>query len=92
MVIETPGIQDVNEILKAKISAYVYIWFKGLAEPHVPRQVFEIGEHVERKAIVRRVMDERTGCLSLLGKLYGGEMRSRDGEKAETSEKRPRLG
>lgn len=80
----------LNERLKAK-RANVYIMFKGLAEAQAPRRDFEIGEHVERKAIVRRVIDERTGDLTLFGELWGGELLG-DGEKAQTSKKRPRLG
>ncbi|CAH2033755.1 unnamed protein product [Thlaspi arvense] len=74
VAIET-GIEDVepsNKRLNAK-SANVYITFKGLTELRVFKRVFEIGEHVERKAIVRRVIDEHTGNLTLLGKLCGGQ-------------------
>ncbi|KAG7655352.1 Protein MS5 [Arabidopsis suecica] len=60
-----------NERLKA-YRAHFYITFKGLAEPRAPRQVFEIGEHLERQAIVRRVMGHR-GDLTLKGKLCGGQ-------------------
>ncbi|XP_048620053.1 UPF0725 protein At1g23970-like [Brassica napus] len=48
-----------KERLKGK-SAHVYITFKGLDEPQAPRQSFEFGEHVERRAIVRRVICEST--------------------------------
>ncbi|CAA7036076.1 unnamed protein product [Microthlaspi erraticum] len=85
VAIET-GIEDVeppNERLKAK-SAHVYIIFKGLAEARALRRVFEIGEHVERKAIVRRVIDDK-GYLTLTGKLCGGQ--STD---TRTCKKRPR--
>ncbi|CAH2033744.1 unnamed protein product [Thlaspi arvense] len=76
VAIET-GIEDVepsneNERLNAK-SVNVYITYKGLTELQVFKHVFEIGEHVERKAIVRRVIDEHTGNLTLLGKLCGGQ-------------------
>ncbi|KAG7592781.1 Protein MS5 [Arabidopsis thaliana x Arabidopsis arenosa] len=73
VAIETANedVEPPNERLKAK-SAHVYITFKGLAEPRAPRRVFEIGEHVERQAIVRRVMNH-TGYLTLKGKLCGGQ-------------------
>lgn len=73
VAIET-GIEDVeppNERLKAK-SANVYIMFKGLEEARALRRVFEIGKHIERKAIVRRVIDD-SGFLTLQGKLCGGQ-------------------
>ncbi|XP_020866285.1 UPF0725 protein At1g23960 [Arabidopsis lyrata subsp. lyrata] len=71
VAIET-SIEDAlpNERLKAK-SANVYILFKGLEEPRVPQQVFVTGMDVERKAIIRRVMDD-AGYLTLVGKLCGG--------------------
>ncbi|KAG7592780.1 Protein MS5, partial [Arabidopsis thaliana x Arabidopsis arenosa] len=73
VVVETANedVEPPNERLKAK-SVHVYITFKGLAEPRAPRRVFENGEHVERQAIVRRVMDH-TGNLTLEGKLCGGQ-------------------
>ncbi|XP_010477703.1 PREDICTED: UPF0725 protein At1g23970-like isoform X2 [Camelina sativa] len=67
----TGDVEPPNERLKAK-SVNVYIMFKGLAEPRAPQRVFEIGVDIERKAIVRRVMDE-DGYLSLVGKLCGGQ-------------------
>ncbi|CAE5958386.1 unnamed protein product [Arabidopsis arenosa] len=73
VVVETANedVEPPNERLKAK-SVHVYITFKGLAEPQAPRRIFENGEHVERQAIVRRVMDH-TGNLTLEGKLCGGQ-------------------
>ncbi|CAA0382986.1 unnamed protein product [Arabidopsis thaliana] len=56
-------VQPPNRRLKSK-SLHVYITFKGLAKAPIGD---EIGEHVERKAIVRRVIDERSGHLTLLG-------------------------
>ncbi|CAN8291041.1 unnamed protein product [Cochlearia groenlandica] len=50
-------VQPPNERLKAKC-ANVYITFKGLAKG-------SIGKDVERNVIVRRVIDERTGYLTL---------------------------
>ncbi|CAA0251176.1 unnamed protein product [Arabidopsis thaliana] len=73
--------------------AHVYITFTGL--PKSPRLV-EIGEHVERKAIIRRVIDD-SGYLTLLGKFWSGkdtEQRSKtrqSEEKVESSQKRSRL-
>ncbi|XP_024008728.1 UPF0725 protein At1g23970 [Eutrema salsugineum] len=94
VAIET-AIEDVEspkERLNAKI-AHVYIKFKGLAEPQVPRQVFEIGEHVERKAIVRRVISKHTGYLTLMGKLCGGTLKHPRVEiETESCKKRPCLG
>ncbi|CAL9216565.1 unnamed protein product [Arabidopsis halleri] len=95
VVIETKGENEdpPDKRLNAR-SAHVYITFKGLAKS--PRLV-EIGEHVERKAIIRRVIDD-SGYLTLLGKFWSGkdtEQRSKtrqSGEKVESSEKRPRLG
>ncbi|WZZ72315.1 hypothetical protein YC2023_083685 [Brassica napus] len=57
VVIETSAddSEPSKERLKGK-SAHVYITFKGLDEPQAPRQSFEFGEHVERRAIVRRVI------------------------------------
>ncbi|KAL1223892.1 hypothetical protein V5N11_007289 [Cardamine amara subsp. amara] len=83
----------LNERLKVK-RAILYIMFKGLKTPYAPRQVFEIGEHIERKVIVRRVLDERTGDLTLTGMLLGGKRPSKaleSGEQAQSSIKRPRL-
>lgn len=50
-----------NETLLA-IAENVYITFKGLP-------IASVGEleHVDRKVIVRRVIDERIGCITLLG-------------------------
>ncbi|CAH8253790.1 unnamed protein product [Arabidopsis lyrata] len=62
--------------------AHVYITFTGLAKS--PRLV-EIGEHVARKAIIRRVIDD-SGYLTLQGKFWSLQ----SGEKAESSQKRPR--
>ncbi|CAH2033747.1 unnamed protein product [Thlaspi arvense] len=67
VAIET-SIEDVepsNESLNAK-SANVYIIYKGLSELRVFELAFEIGEHIERKAIVRRVIHEDTGNLTLV--------------------------
>nr|VDC97635.1 unnamed protein product [Brassica rapa] len=74
VAIET-GIEEVeppNERLEAK-SANVYIKFKGMANVRYFRIIFEIGEHVERKAVVRRVLDEDSGYMTLLGKFCGGQ-------------------
>ncbi|CAL9216102.1 unnamed protein product, partial [Arabidopsis halleri] len=68
---DNEDVEPPNERLKAK-SVHVYITFKGLAEPRAPRRVFENGEHVERQAIGRRVMDH-TGNLTLEGKICGGQ-------------------
>ncbi|CAA0220701.1 UPF0725 protein [Arabidopsis thaliana] len=54
-----------NERLNAK-TAVVYITFKGLANARIAA-----GEHDERKAIIRRIFNEHTGHLSLLGDLIG---------------------
>ncbi|EOA38329.1 hypothetical protein CARUB_v10009830mg [Capsella rubella] len=73
VVVET-ATEDVElpiERLKTK-NANVYIMFKGMAELQAHRRVFEIGVDVERKAIVRRVMDN-SGDLFLTGKLCGGQ-------------------
>ncbi|KAF8085380.1 hypothetical protein N665_0668s0014 [Sinapis alba] len=74
VAIET-GIEEVeppNERLEAK-SANVYIKFKGMANVRYFRMIFEIGEHVERKVVVRRVLDEHSGYMTLLGKFCGGQ-------------------
>ncbi|WZZ04209.1 hypothetical protein YC2023_090130 [Brassica napus] len=81
VAIET-GIEEMeppNERLEAK-SANVYIKFKGMANVRYFRMIFEIGEHVERKAVVsivsidlRRVLDEDSGYMTLLGKFCGGQ-------------------
>ncbi|EFH68339.1 hypothetical protein ARALYDRAFT_311310 [Arabidopsis lyrata subsp. lyrata] len=44
----------------------VYITFKGLANARIAA-----GEHDERKAIIRRILNEHTGYLSLIGDLIG---------------------
>ncbi|EFH69572.1 hypothetical protein ARALYDRAFT_472658 [Arabidopsis lyrata subsp. lyrata] len=98
VAIETANedVEPPNERLKAK-SAHVYITFKGLAEPRAPRRVFENGEHVERQAIVRRVMDH-TGYLTLKGKLCGGEyikkrsLALKSGEESQDCKKQARVG
>ncbi|KAG7598557.1 Protein MS5 [Arabidopsis suecica] len=83
VVIETKGINEKapDKRLNAR-RAHVYITFTGLAKS--PRLV-EIGEHVARKAIIRRVIDD-SGDLTLLGKFWSLQ----SGEKAESSQKRPR--
>ncbi|KAJ0237354.1 hypothetical protein HA466_0247670 [Hirschfeldia incana] len=95
VIIETraDGSEPSKERLKAK-SAHVYITFKGLAEPRAPRQRFDVGKHVERRAIVRRVICESTGAMSLLGKLCGGKFTGKQrsvtrgsGEEAQSSKK-----
>ncbi|KAL0760138.1 hypothetical protein Bca101_076288 [Brassica carinata] len=95
VVIETSAddSEPSKERLNAK-SAHVYITFKGLAEPQAPRQSFKVGKHVERKAIVRRVICESTGEMSLLGKLCGGKFTGKQrsvtrgsGEEAQSSKK-----
>lgn len=45
------------------VGTYFYTTFKGLAMARIG----EIGEYVERKVIVRRVINEHTGYLTLLG-------------------------
>ncbi|CDY29462.1 BnaC05g32080D [Brassica napus] len=97
VAIET-GIEDVeppNERLKAT-RANVYIKFKGLANVCSPRMIFEIGEHVERKAVVRRVLD-KYGCLTISGKFCGGRSTQKqpsvalqNGKKIQSCKKRPR--
>ncbi|KAG2320913.1 hypothetical protein Bca52824_014126 [Brassica carinata] len=92
VVIETSADDSLpsKDRLKAK-SAHVYITFKGLAKPHAPRQIFEVGDHLERRAIVRRVICESTGEMSLLGKLCGGQKKGsvtrQSGEEAQSSKK-----
>ncbi|KAL0699942.1 hypothetical protein Bca4012_056064 [Brassica carinata] len=91
VVIETSADDSLpsKDRLKAK-SAHVYITFKGLAEPQAPRQSFKVGDHLERRAIVRRVICESTGEMSLLGKLCGGEFTGKQrssGEEAQSSKK-----
>ncbi|KAG7582556.1 Protein MS5 [Arabidopsis suecica] len=88
-------VQPPSRRLKAK-SAYVYITFKGLDKAPIGD---EIGEHVERKAIVRRVIDEYyftlLGGFSIGEKVLNtdqpvsGEDQALDNE--QSSEKRPRL-
>ncbi|KAL0760137.1 hypothetical protein Bca101_076287 [Brassica carinata] len=97
VAIET-GIEDVeppNERLKAT-RANVYIKFKGLANVCSPRMIFEIGEHVERKAVVRRVLD-KYGYLTISGKFCGGRSTQKqpsvalqNGKKIQSCKKRPR--
>jgi len=85
-----------NERLKA-YRAHVYITFKGLAEPRAHERVFEIGEHVERQAIVRRVMGHR-GDLTLKGKLCGGQyikkrsLALKSGKKSQKCKKQALVG
>ncbi|KAG7595511.1 Protein MS5 [Arabidopsis suecica] len=55
-----------NERLNAK-NAVVYITFKGLANVRIAAA----DEHDERKAIIRRILNEHTGYLSLIGDLIG---------------------
>ncbi|KAG2320914.1 hypothetical protein Bca52824_014127 [Brassica carinata] len=91
VVIETSADDSLpsKDRLKAK-SAHVYITFKGLAEPQAPRQSFKVGDHLERRAIVRRVICESTGEMSLLGKLCGGEFTGKQrssGEEGQSSKK-----
>ncbi|KAL0699938.1 hypothetical protein Bca4012_056060 [Brassica carinata] len=88
VAIET-GVEDVeppNERLKAK-SVIVYIKFKGMANVLTPMMIFESGEHVERKAVVRRVLDVRSGDMTLSGKFCGGQSTKK---KIQSSKKRPR--
>ncbi|EOA31051.1 hypothetical protein CARUB_v10014203mg [Capsella rubella] len=99
VAIETKeDVQPPNARLKAK-SAIVYITFKGLAEAEIGD---EIGEHVERKAIVRRVLDECSGYLTLRGGFSNGEkplhtaeqtvtLPSGEDQNLENECKRPRL-
>ncbi|XP_010460854.1 PREDICTED: UPF0725 protein At1g23970 [Camelina sativa] len=99
VAIETANgdVEPPIERLKAK-SANVYITFKGLEEPRAPRRLFEVGVDLERKAIVRRVIDEHTGDLKLVGKLCGGQYHKRPWlarqkrEETQSCEKRARLG
>ncbi|XP_056843300.1 UPF0725 protein At1g23970-like [Raphanus sativus] len=95
VVIETRADDSVpsKDRLKAK-SAHVYITFKGLSEPHAPRHSFKVGLHLERRAIVRRVICESTGAMSLLGKLCDGKftgkqrsVTSGSGDEAQSSKK-----
>ncbi|WZZ72314.1 hypothetical protein YC2023_083684 [Brassica napus] len=97
VAIET-GIEDMeppNERLKAT-RANVYIKCKGLANVCSPRMIFESGEHVERKAVVRRVLDE-DGYLTISGKFCGGQSTQKqpsvalhNEKKIQSSKKRPR--
>ncbi|VVB00847.1 unnamed protein product [Arabis nemorensis] len=84
-------VKQSNERLKAKC-ANIYITFTGLeTDPRID----EIGEHVERKAIVRRVISS-TGSLTLVGKLWSGKDTTKltrkhtptSGEKGQSSKKR----
>ncbi|KFK36064.1 hypothetical protein AALP_AA4G073200 [Arabis alpina] len=93
VVIET-DIKDAKPNVRLKANcANVYITFKGLDT--VPL-IDEIGKHVERKAIVRRVISP--GFLTLVGKHWSGkdtEKRSRtlkSEEKARRQRKRYRFG
>ncbi|CAA7022955.1 unnamed protein product [Microthlaspi erraticum] len=65
VAMETSNVEWPMERLNAR-EATVYIWFKGLA-------IRGAGQDVERKAIVRRVLDESTGYLSLKGDLCSRE-------------------
>ncbi|CAH8356878.1 unnamed protein product [Eruca vesicaria subsp. sativa] len=91
VAIET-GIEDVeppNERLKAT-SANVYIKFKGLANVLTRKMIFESGEHVERKAVVRRVLDKH-GHLTISGKFCGGQSTQKQPSVAlQSCKKRPR--
>lgn len=97
VAIET-GIEDVeplNERLKAT-SANVYIKFKGMANVLTRRMIFESGEHVERKVVVRRVLDKH-GYLTISGKFCGGRSTQKqpsvalqNGKKIQSCKKRPR--
>ncbi|XP_010501621.1 PREDICTED: putative UPF0725 protein At1g28500 [Camelina sativa] len=77
VVIETEE-EDQNppvERLNAR-RAHVYITFKGLAKsPRIDDH--EIGGHVERKAIIRRVIDAHSGCLNLKGSFWNDKDQSR---------------
>ncbi|XP_010468289.1 PREDICTED: UPF0725 protein At3g19520-like [Camelina sativa] len=90
-------VQPPNARLEAKC-AILYITFRGLAEAPIGD---EVGEHVERKAIVRRVLDERSEYLTLRGGFSIGEkalnteqpvsgVEALDDDE-QSSEKRPRL-
>ncbi|KAJ0253236.1 UPF0725 protein [Hirschfeldia incana] len=97
VAIET-GIEDVeppNERLKAT-RANVYIKFKGLANVLTHKMIFESGEHVERKAVVRRVLDKH-GSLTISGTFCGGRSTQKqpsvalqNGKKIQSCQKRPR--
>ncbi|CAH2077577.1 unnamed protein product, partial [Thlaspi arvense] len=64
VAIET--IKDWNESLDAKTATVVYIWYKDFAKAL-------LGEPLDRKAVVRRVMNERSGLLTLVGDYWRGE-------------------
>lgn len=71
-----------SERLNAK-SANVYITYKGWFK----RQINEAGE-VEGKAIIRRVLSEDIGYLTLLGRVSIGEKAL---DTKQSSKKRPRV-
>ncbi|XP_056843675.1 UPF0725 protein At1g23950 isoform X1 [Raphanus sativus] len=86
--IET-GVEDVeppNERLNAT-SVNVYIKFKGMENVITPMMIFESGEHVEHKAVVRRVLNEHSGDMTLSGKFCGGLSTKK---KIQSSKKRTR--
>ncbi|KFK24888.1 hypothetical protein AALP_AA8G037600 [Arabis alpina] len=60
------AIETMNEDVEPRNakSAFVYINFKGFA-------IRGMSEDFERKAIIRRVVNESTGCMSLLGGFSG---------------------
>lgn len=86
------AIEDVelpNASLNTK-TAIIYITYKDLAKAR-------IGEPVDRKAIVRRVINETTGLLTLRGDYWSGEQATNTeneslhlpgGEKALNNEQR----
>ncbi|KAL1190987.1 hypothetical protein V5N11_032160 [Cardamine amara subsp. amara] len=83
--IKTSEDVEPNERLQAK-SATFYITFKNLANARVG----ELGEDVERKVIVRRVVDELTGDFTLFGGFgfYIGEV-AEERPMSSTSVERP---
>ncbi|KAJ0237357.1 UPF0725 protein [Hirschfeldia incana] len=82
-------VEPTNERLKAK-SVNVYIKFKGMANVITPMMIFESGEHVERKAVVRRVLDEHSGDMTISGKFCGGQSTRKQPLVALHNKKRPR--
>ncbi|CAN6884849.1 unnamed protein product [Brassica oleracea] len=82
----TEDVEPPNERLKAK-TVDAYIKFKGMANVITPRMIFEIGERVECRAVVRRVLDEHSGYMTLLGKFCGGQSTQK---LIQSSRKRPR--